>query len=140
MSRNRFLLRAEASGDLVIECLGVHVRVATKFVKMMKRKKVARNESSNSDSSIQISLAILRRTVFASFSRSSEKRILSSSLRSGSENLYLCSLVLLDDLVYTRQRDSTFASVPLLPSGSVRDVDRREVVQVSAICFGSSMG
>ena len=41
------------------------------FVKMMKRKKVARNKSSNVDSLI---LPVLDRMVFASFSRSSEQR------------------------------------------------------------------
>ena len=65
-----------AIGVLAIECLGVHamesldVRVATYFVKM--RKKVARNRFYSSDSSIVIMLAMLRRMVFASFSRSSE--------------------------------------------------------------------
>ena len=51
-----------AIGDLAIECFGVHgiesldvrVRVATNFVKMMMRKKTARNESSNVDSTITI--------------------------------------------------------------------------------------
>ena len=53
-----------ASGDLDIECLGVHaiqcldVCVASNFVKM-KKKKVARKKSSNLDSSIQILLAML---------------------------------------------------------------------------------
>ena len=68
------------TGVLAIGDLGVHaieslgVRVATNFVKMMKmkRKKVARNDSSNFDSSILILLAMLHRMVFASFSRSSE--------------------------------------------------------------------
>ena len=65
-------------GDLAIESLGVHaiesldVRVATNFVKMMKRKKVARNRFSNVDSSIVILVAALHRMVLASFSRSSE--------------------------------------------------------------------
>ena len=67
-----------AISDLAIECLDVHaiecldVRVATIVVKMMKRKKVARNTSSFFDSSIPILLAVLHRMVFASFSRSSE--------------------------------------------------------------------
>ena len=67
-----------AIGDLAIESLGVHaiesldVRVATNLVKMMKRKKVARNRFSNVDSSIVILLATLHRMVLASFSRSSE--------------------------------------------------------------------
>ena len=67
-----------AIGDLAIKCLGVHateslgVRVATNFVKMIKRKQVARSKSSNLDLSIQILLAVLHRMVFASFSRSSE--------------------------------------------------------------------
>ena len=51
-------------GDLAIECFGVHaivcldvrVHVATNFVKMMKRKKIARNESSNFDSTFQFRL------------------------------------------------------------------------------------
>ena len=68
--------------DLAIECFGVNdiesldvrVRAATNFVTMMKRRKMARNRSSNVDSSIIISLAILRRIVFSFFSRSSEFR------------------------------------------------------------------
>ena len=52
--------------DLVVECVGVHaiqsldvrVHVATNFVKM-KRKKFARNKSSNFDSTFRISLAVL---------------------------------------------------------------------------------
>ena len=61
------------SFDLAIGCLGVHAieGLATNFVKMMKRK-VAKNQSSNFDSSIQILLAVLHRMIFASFSRSSE--------------------------------------------------------------------
>ena len=46
------------------------VRVATNFVKMMRKN--ARNKSSNFDSSFLILLAMLHRMVFASFSRSSE--------------------------------------------------------------------
>ena len=67
-----------AIGDLAIESLDVHaiesldVRVATNFVKTMKRKKVARNRFSNVDSSIVILLAALHRMVLASFSLSSE--------------------------------------------------------------------
>ena len=66
------------TGDLAVECLGVHamesldVRVATNFLKMMNRKKVARNRFSHFDSSILTLLAMLHRMVFASFSRSSE--------------------------------------------------------------------
>ena len=69
-----------ATGDLAMECLGVHaiesldVRVANNFVKIKKRKKVARNKSFNFDSSILILLAVLHRMVFASFSRSSEEK------------------------------------------------------------------
>ena len=65
-------------GDLAIGRLGVHaienhdVRNVTKFVEMLTRKKVARNKSSNFDSSIPILLAMLRQMVFALFSRSSE--------------------------------------------------------------------
>ena len=44
----------------------------TNFVKMMKKKKIARSESSNFDSTIPISLAILRRMVFALISHFSE--------------------------------------------------------------------
>ena len=36
-------------------------------------------------------------------------------------------------LFVTRQRDGALVRVPLLPRRDVRDVDRREVVQVSAI-------
>ena len=67
-----------AIGDLAMGCLGVHaigsldVRVATNFVKMMERKKVARSKSSNLDSSILILLVVPQRVDFASFSRSSE--------------------------------------------------------------------
>ena len=67
-----------AIGDLANGCLGVDaiesldVRVATNFVKMMRRKKIARNRSSNFDSSILILRAMLRRMVLASFSRSLE--------------------------------------------------------------------
>ena len=61
-----------AIGDLAIGFLGV--RVATIVVRMMKRKKVARNKSSNVDSSFLILLEVLHRMVFASFSRSSEQR------------------------------------------------------------------
>ena len=46
--------------------------VSTNFVKMMKRKKVARHECFNFDSSVLILLATLHRMVFALFSRSSE--------------------------------------------------------------------
>ena len=62
-----------AIGDLAIECLGIHaiesldVRVATNFVKMMKRKRFARNKVSNFGSTIPILLAVPRRKVFASF-------------------------------------------------------------------------
>ena len=62
---------------MVISPLRVHatesldVRVATKNVKMMKRKKVARKKFSYVNSSILIVLAMLHRMVFASFSRSS---------------------------------------------------------------------
>ena len=64
-----------AIGDLgvhAIECL--HVRVVTNFVKMMKKKKVARNTSSNFDSCILFLLAMLHRMVSILFSRSSEYR------------------------------------------------------------------
>ena len=68
-----------AIGNLAIECLGVHaieslddVRVATNFVKMMRRKRFARNKVSNLDSTIPILLVVPRRMVFASFSRSWE--------------------------------------------------------------------
>ena len=75
-------LNLQTNHDLAIECFGVNaiesldvrVHVATNFVTMMKRKKMARNRSSNVDLSILISLAILRRMVFALFSRSSEFR------------------------------------------------------------------
>ena len=61
-----------AIGDHAIESLDV--RVATNYVKMMKRKKVAGNKFFIFDSSIQIVLAMLHRMVFASFSRSSGYR------------------------------------------------------------------
>ena len=69
-----------AIGDLAIECFGVHaiesldvrVHVGTKFAKMIKRKKIARNGPSNFDSTIVISLAVLRRMVFPLISHSSE--------------------------------------------------------------------
>ena len=62
-----------AIGDLGVDAIeSLDVRVATNFVKVMKRKKVARNRSSNVDSSIPILLAMLHRMVLASISRSSE--------------------------------------------------------------------
>ena len=75
-----------AIGDLAIECFGgqaierldVRVHVATNFVEMMKRKKIAGNESSKFDSTIPISLAILRRMVFALISHFRNIGILSS--------------------------------------------------------------
>ena len=67
-----------AIGDHAVGCLGVFMPLkvlmfvfATNIVKMMKRKKVARNRSSNFDSSILILLAMLHRMVSALFSRSS---------------------------------------------------------------------
>ena len=49
-----------AIDDLAVGCFGVHaiesffrVRVATNFVKMMMKKKIAQNKSSNFDSSVQ---------------------------------------------------------------------------------------
>ena len=73
--------------------------------KRLKRKTVARNKSSNFDSSILILLAMLHRMVFASFSRSSEfgnsvVLVLIEDLREFSQwvwNLFLHSLVQLDD-------------------------------------------
>ena len=56
-----------AIDDLAIGCLGVHaiegvdVRVATNFVKIMRRKKIARNTSSNFDFGIRSSLFFCRR-------------------------------------------------------------------------------
>ena len=69
-----------ANGDIAVDCFGAHaiesldvqVHVATNFSKMMKWKKIARNKSSNFDSTIQSSVAILRRMVFALLSHSSE--------------------------------------------------------------------
>ena len=71
-----------AIGDLAVECFDVHaiesldfrVHVATNFVKMLKRKKIAGNKSSNFDSAVLISLAILCRMVSASSFHSSEYR------------------------------------------------------------------
>ena len=69
-----------AIGDLAIGDLGVRaiesldVRVATISVRMMKRKKVGTSKFSNFDSSTLILLAMLHRTVFALFSRSSVER------------------------------------------------------------------
>ena len=60
---------------LMILPLGVFdVCVATNFVKMMKRKKITRNKSSNSHSSSLILLAMASRTIFALFSRSLVRR------------------------------------------------------------------
>ena len=73
-----------------IESLTVHVRVATNFVKMMKRKKISRNKSSNFDSSILVSCTILGRMV-SLFSRFSEYR-------------YSFVLVLVEDLRELAQR------------------------------------
>ena len=71
-----------AIGDLAIECFGVHaldsfdihVHVATNFVMLMKGNQISRNESSNFDLTIPISLAILRRMIFALISHFSEYR------------------------------------------------------------------
>ena len=38
-------------------------------------------------------------------------------------------------LIVAHQRDGALVSVPLMPGYDVRNVDRREVVQVSAIFF-----
>ena len=140
--------------DLANGCLGVNaiesldVRIATKFVKMMKRKKVARNKSSNFDSSIPILLAVLHRMVFASFSRSAERRksvvlVLVEDFensRSGSQIFSCFEWSSLTILIVPCQRDGALVPVPLMPRCGVRDVDRREVVQVSAIFFRPSMG
>ena len=64
----------ECFGVHAIESLDVRVHVATNFVQMMKRKKIARNESSNFDSTTPILLANLRRIVFALMSHFSEFR------------------------------------------------------------------
>ena len=94
-----------AIGDLGVDAIeSLDVGVASNFVKMMKRKKVARNRSSNFDSSISILLAMLHRVVLASFSRSSEERnsvvlVLVEDLREFSlwvHSLFLLSLVQLD--------------------------------------------
>ena len=74
-----FTIYHRSVGDLAIDDIGVYatesldvrVRVATNFVKMM-RKKIARNKSSYVDSPILILLAVLHRMVFTLLSRSSE--------------------------------------------------------------------
>ena len=43
-------------------------------------------------------------------------------------------------LFVAHQRDGALVPVLLMPGCDVRDVDRREVVQISAIFFGPSMG
>ena len=43
-------------------------------------------------------------------------------------------------LIVARQRDGTLVPVLLVPGCGKRDVDRREVVQVSAILFSPSVG
>ena len=144
-----------AIGDLSIGCLGVHtvesldVRVATNFVKMMKMKEVARNKSSIflthplkfcSQCFIERSLpnsVVLR-----------NKRIVSSlflsktceNFRSGSEICSCSHWFSLMILVVAHQRDGALVPVPLMLGCGVRDVDCREVVQVSAILFCPSMG
>ena len=102
--------------DLAIQCFGVdaiesldvRVHAATNFVTMMRRK-MARNRSSNVDSTILISLAILRRMVFAVFSLSSEFRNfcrpcscrrLGESMSSGVCSHFFYSWVHIDDLLW----------------------------------------
>ena len=129
-----------AIGDLAIECFGVHtiesldvrVHVATNFVKMMERKKIARNESSNIDSTIRISLAILRRMVFALISHSSEYRILSSLFLSKTDESIGGGFVVtfsihgsaLPIFCSHGQCNSTFVSVSLSPRGRVDNISR----------------
>ena len=111
-------------------------------------KKVARNKSSNFDTSIPVLLVVLHRMVFASFSPSSEKRnsvvlVLVEDLRefrSGSEIFSCFHWSRLTISIVACQRHGALVPVPLMPGSGARDVDRREVVQVSATFFRPSMG
>ena len=90
---------------------------------MMKRTKVARNKFSNFESSILIMFAMLHRMVLALFTRSSESKdsvvlVLVEDLRENSCSgfeIFSCS-----------HRSSLTILIV------IGDVDRREVVQVSA--------
>ena len=127
--------------DLTIECLGVRaieildVRVATIVVRMMKRK-VATSRFSHVDSAIPVLLAMLHRMVFALLSHSSERL---ENFRGGFEifsSSYRSSLAI---IIIAHQCDGALVPVPLVPGCAVGGVDRREVVQVSAIIFCPSM-
>ena len=117
----------ECVGVHAIESFDVRVDVATNFVKMMKRKKIARNEPYNFDSTSPISLAILRRLVFALISHSLENKILSSMYLSKTDESICCGFVITSSIHRSAltifcshgQCNSTFVSVSLSPRGRV---------------------
>ena len=113
----------------------------------MRRKKIARNESSNIDS-IHSNFACLSSEWYLPYSLVLRNiGILSSLLLSKTcENfdsgfeIFPCAHRSSFSILFgTHQRDGALVPVPLFPGWEVRDVDRRDVVQVSAIFFCPSM-
>ena len=62
------------------------------------------------------------------------------NVRSGSEICSCFHWSTLTILIVAHQRDGALVPVPLMPGCGARDVDRREVAQLSAIFFRRSMG
>ena len=129
-------------GDLTIQCLGVHatesldVCVANNFVRMMTKKKVARNKSSNSNSARSTSSNGLG--LILSFFGIKEFCFPCSCRRLA--RIFVVGLNFLTILSVAHQRDGALVPVPLMPGCGKRDVDRRDAVQESAIFFCPSVG
>ena len=121
-----------------------HVRVGTIVVNMMKKEKVATSKCSNFDSSTRNASSNGLCLVPSFFEI---KEFLSSlflskiceNFRIGFE-IFSCShRSRLTIVIITHQCNGALVPVRLLPGCDVRDVDRREVVQVSAIFFCPSV-
>ena len=122
---------------LVFTPLSLDVRVATNYVKMMKMKKVARNKSSNFDSSILILLAVVHRMVFSSFSFFGIKELCRPCSCRRLARIVVVGLKSFLAFIGPAGRSSSLHANVMVRD--VRDVDRRQVVQVSAICFCPSV-
>ena len=112
-------------------------------MKMMKRKKVARNvlqfqfcSQCFIEWSLPHSLVLRIKGILSSLFLSKTFE----NIRSGFEILSCFHWSSLTILIVAHQRDGALVPVPLMPGCGKRDVDRRVVVQVSAIFFCPSVG